>query len=66
MASSGPICVYALILLATLFNFATCRKATYSNTWVIQVDGGRKAAERIAAEKDLTLLGQVRGKISAK
>lgn len=59
MASSGPICVYALILLATLFNFATCRKATYSNTWVIQVDGGRKAAERIAAEKDLTLLGQV-------
>lgn len=45
-------------------NLATCRRpATYSNTWVIQVDGGQKEAEGIAAEKDLTLLGQVGSKV---
>lgn len=51
-------------LLVTLFDammFATCRtRPVYSNTWVVQVDGGLTGAERIAAEKDLMLLGQVR------
>lgn len=51
-------------LLVTLFGammFATCRtRPMYSNTWVVQVDGGLTGAERIAAEKDLMLLGQVR------
>ena len=46
-----------------MLNFATCRtRPVYSNTWVLQVDGGLAGAERIAAEKDLILLGQVREK----
>ena len=64
MSSSIPDFVYKLVLFASIFTLATCNGAAYSNTWVIQLDGGKKAAERIAFEKDLTLLGQVRGKIS--
>lgn len=54
---------YLLVTLfgAMMLNFATCRtRPVYSNTWVVQVDGGLTGAERIAAEKDLMLLGQVR------
>lgn len=55
---SRYLCVY--IFSALLLNLATCRSSTiYSNTWVIQVDGGKKEAERIAEDKQLTLLGQV-------
>ena len=54
-------CRYFIVILA-LLNLATCRRSSqiYSNTWVVQVDGGQEGAERIAAEKDLTLLGQVK------
>lgn len=55
---------YVVVILfafaALMLNLATCRTRTvYSNTWVVQVDGGLTGAERIAAEKDLVLLGQV-------
>ena len=64
MSSSRTDFVYKLFLFASLFTLATCNGAAYSNTWVIQLDGGKTAAERIAFEKDMTLLGQVRSKIS--
>ena len=56
---------YVFVILfafaAIMLNLATCRTRTvYSNTWVVQVEGGLTGAERIAAEKDLILLGQVR------
>ncbi|KAK2567984.1 Neuroendocrine convertase 1 [Acropora cervicornis] len=54
-----PIVTSQLFLFASLFTLATCNGAAYSNTWVIQLDGGKTAAERIAFEKDMTLLGQV-------
>lgn len=59
MSSSRTDFVYKLFLLASIFTLATCNGAAYSNTWVIQLDGGKTAAERIAFEKDMTLLGQV-------
>lgn len=50
---------YYMLVIAVL-NLATCRtREVYSNTWVAKVDGGLREAERIAREKDLTLLGQV-------
>lgn len=53
--------VILFAVAAMMLNLATCRTRTvYSNTWVVQVDGGQAEAEKIAAEKDLTLLGQVR------
>lgn len=53
--------MFVILFAATMLNLATCRTRTvYSNTWVVQVDGGQTEAEGIAAEKDLTLLGQVR------
>ena len=56
-----------VILSATVINLATCRtRDVYSNTWVVQVDGGLREAKRIATEKDLTLLGQVSFIISSR
>lgn len=53
--------VILFAVAAMMLNSATCRTRTvYSNTWVVQVDGGLTGAERIAAERGLTLLGQVR------
>ena len=65
MRASSSYCMFVIFFAATvLVDLATCRTRTvYSNTWVAQVDGGQKEAERIAREKDLTLLGQVRKKI---
>lgn len=61
-------CKYIFVYIAfsgLLWDLATCRSSRklYSNTWVVQVDGGREEAERIAAEKDFILLGQVKKKI---
>lgn len=60
-ARTSYLCfVYGILFAASMLNLATCRTRTvYSNTWVVQVDGGQKEAERIAEEKQLTLLGQV-------
>ena len=60
--TSYYMCVILFAVTAMMMlNLATCRTRTvYSNTWVVQVDGGQAEAERIAAEKDLVLLGQVR------
>lgn len=61
MRTSTSYYMFVILFAATMLNLATCRTRTvYSNTWVVQVDGGQTEAERIAAEKDLTLLGQVR------
>lgn len=61
-------CKYIFVCIAfsgLLWDLATCRSSRklYSNTWVVQVDGGQEEAERIAAEKDFILLGQVKKKI---
>ena len=49
------------LFAAMMLNLSTCQtRPVYSNTWVVQVDGGLTGAERIAAEKDLMLLGQLR------
>lgn len=63
MSASRTDFVYKLFLFASIFTLATCNGAAYSNTWVIQLDGGKTVAERIAFEKDMTLLGQVRSEI---
>lgn len=61
MRASTSYYTFVILFAATVLNLATCRTRTvYSNTWVVQVDGGQKEAESIATEKDLTLLGQVR------
>lgn len=60
-ARSRYLYLCVILFAASLVSLATCRTRTvYSNTWVVQLDGGQKEAESIAAEKDLTLLGQVR------
>lgn len=59
---ASPSCyLFVTFFAVMMLNFATCRtRPVYSNTWVVQVDGGLAGAERIAAEKNLILLGQVR------
>ena len=60
--STSPSCLFVTLQLfaAMMLNLSTCQTRPDSNTWVVQVDGGLTGAERIAAEKDLILLGQVR------
>ena len=61
MRASVSYYMFVILFAAMMLNLATCRtRPVYSNTWVVQVDGGLTEAERIAAEKDLILLGQVR------
>lgn len=65
MASSCKYIFVCIAFSALLWDLATCRSSRilYSNTWVVQVDGGQEEAERIAAEKDFILLGQVKKKV---